>query len=222
MSEAIPLHTLTLKARVSFRRPEQPLAKTWTGMAFQMPATVSEVVLTQRQLGFSRLTWLSPRLSSRSEACISEPMCKIIIVQQAISLGDGGVFMLMALVLETPYRHWHNKVVHFGLLRISPLTVGLIWIRRHGYRRRRVSLLFKWHVVPALPPPLGIQTVALVLASYGRHTAWHRLCDLTLTTFSVQQCRSESRREYDKYGPVIVHSECFLGSTDGHRCAYSA
>ena len=48
--------------------------------------------------------------------------------------------MLMALVLETPYnRHWHSKVVQLGLLQLSPLTVGLLWISQHCYRRRKIS-----------------------------------------------------------------------------------
>ena len=67
--------------------------------------------------------------------------------------------MLMVLVLETPYnRHWHSLVVQLGLLRLSPLTVGLIWIRQHGYRRRGVFLLFKWNMLSALLLSLGIQT----------------------------------------------------------------
>ena len=67
-------------------------------------------------------------------------MSKVTLVYLAISLGDGGVFMLMALVLETPY----SKVFQLGLLQLSPLTVGFLYISQHGYRRRRVFLLFKW------------------------------------------------------------------------------
>ena len=72
-------------------------------------------------------------------------MSKVTLVHLAISLSDGGVFMLMAPVLDTPYnRHWHSKVVQLCFLRLSPLTVWLLLISQHGYRRRRVFLLFNW------------------------------------------------------------------------------
>ena len=67
--------------------------------------------------------------------------------------------MLMAQVLETPYnRHWYSKVVQLGLLRLSPLTVELLLISQHGYRKRRVFKLFKWNMVSDLLLSLGIQT----------------------------------------------------------------
>ena len=115
----------------------------------QILATVSEVLLNTAPAWFQQ-TVLAPlssaahALSSRSDSRISVPLSKVTLVYLAISLRDGGVFKLMALVLETPYnRHWHSKVVQLGLLRLSLLTVGLLLISQHGYRRRRMFPLFK-------------------------------------------------------------------------------
>ena len=125
--------------------------------------------------------------------------------------------MLMALVLETPYkRHWHSKVVQLGLLRLSPLTVGLIWISQHGYRRRRVFLLIKWNMVSALLLSLGIQTGSTMqnlLFLHWLSWCWQR--PHPNNVFSPTVSKWISKGEYVKSGPVIVHSGSFLGSTDG-------
>ena len=100
--------------------------------------------------------------------------------------------MLLALVLETPHnRHWHSKVVQLVLLRPSPLTVGLLLISQHGYRRRRVFPSVQVNIVSALLLSLGIQTsstgqnlmfllwlVVLVLASYY----WRYTCTVSSTS----------------------------------------
>ena len=76
-----------------FRRPQQPRALTWTGTAFPDASTVSEVVLNTGPAWFQPTDLAPPSsaanaLSSRSEARISEPMSKVIFVDQDVD-GSG-------------------------------------------------------------------------------------------------------------------------------------
>ena len=173
------------------------------GRLFPILATVSEVVLNTAPDWFQQTDLAPPSsaanaLSSRSDSRISVPMFKVTLVHLAISLGDGGVFMLMALVLETPY----NRHIAAFTIDCWVLMDQSAWLSQtQGFPAFQVERGVRSPAISRNPnqkywtKPVVSSLVVLVLASFYRRDNGQGFFHFTITTFSTQQCRSGSRRE---------------------------